>query len=88
MTPSERQELEACLKRASKILYNNSDPESLKTFEGIEKTVREQVLEQRKQKITCECGSVHRRDEKYRHLKTKKHQAYVASLCPLAEITL
>ena len=45
MTPSERQELEACLKRASKILYNNSDPESLKTFEGIEKTVREQVLE-------------------------------------------
>jgi len=45
MTPSERQELEACLKRASEILYNNSDPESLKTFEGIEKTVREKVLE-------------------------------------------
>jgi hypothetical protein len=45
MTPSERKELEGCLKRASEILYNNSDPGSLKTFEGIEKTVREQVLE-------------------------------------------
>jgi hypothetical protein len=45
MTPSERQELATCLKRASEILYNNSDPESLETFEGIEKTVREQVLE-------------------------------------------
>jgi hypothetical protein len=45
MTPLERQELETCLKRASEILYNNSDPSSLKTFERIEKTVREQVLE-------------------------------------------
>ena len=52
MTPSERQELEACLKRASEILYNNSDPESLKTFEGIEKTVREQVLEHVSPQIT------------------------------------
>lgn len=45
MTPSERLELEACLKRVGEILYNNSDPESLETFEGIEKTVREKVLE-------------------------------------------
>ena len=45
MTPSERQELETCLKRASEILYNNSDPKNLETFEGIEKTVRKQVLE-------------------------------------------
>jgi hypothetical protein len=45
MTPSERLELEACLKRASEILYNNSDSDKLETFEGIEQTVREQVLE-------------------------------------------
>ena len=45
MTPSERLELEACLKRASYILYNNSDSDKLETFEGIEQTVREQVLE-------------------------------------------
>ena len=49
---------------------------------------KEQVLEQRKQKTTCECGSVHRRQDKSKHLKTKKHQAYVASLSPLAEIAL
>ncbi len=45
MTPSERKELEACLKRASKILYDNTDSESLDTLEGIEIAVREQVLE-------------------------------------------
>ena len=45
MTPSERLELEACLKRASDILYNNSDSDKLETFSGIEQTVREQVLE-------------------------------------------
>lgn len=45
MTPLERKELEACLKRVGEILYNNSDPKNLETFEGIEKTVREEVLE-------------------------------------------
>ena len=43
MTPSQRSELSACLRRASEILYNNSDPESLETLEGIETTVRAQV---------------------------------------------
>lgn len=51
MTPSERLELEVCLKRVGEILYKNSDPESLETFEGIEKTVREQVLEEISPKI-------------------------------------
>ena len=45
MTPSERLELEACINRASEILYNNTDPDSLETLEDIETTVREQVLE-------------------------------------------
>ncbi len=46
MTPDERLELESCLKRASEILYKNSDPESLKNLEDedIENKVREQVL--------------------------------------------
>ncbi len=51
MTPSEHQELEACLKRVGEILYNNSDSEGLETFEGIEKTVREQMLEEVSPKI-------------------------------------
>ena len=45
MTPAERLELEACLKRASEILYNNTETESLETLEAIETTVRAQVLE-------------------------------------------
>ncbi len=45
MTPSERLELEACINRASEILYNNADPESFETLEDIETVVREQVLE-------------------------------------------
>jgi hypothetical protein len=45
MTPSERKELEACLRKASEILYNNTDPDSLETLEDIEIAVREQVLE-------------------------------------------
>jgi hypothetical protein len=44
MTPDKRLELEACLKRASEILYEDSAPESLETLEDIEKKVREQVL--------------------------------------------
>jgi hypothetical protein len=51
MTPAERSELEACLKRASEILYNNSDPDSLSTLADIEITVRNQVLEHVSPKI-------------------------------------
>jgi hypothetical protein len=52
MTPSERKELEACLKRASEILYNDSEPESLKTLEDIEIAVRKQILEKVSPQIT------------------------------------
>ena len=45
MTPLERLELEACINRASEILYKNADPDSLETLEDIETAVREQVLE-------------------------------------------
>ncbi len=45
MTPSERLELEACINRASEILYKNADPDSIETLEDIEIAVREQVLE-------------------------------------------
>lgn len=45
MTPSEQKELEACLRRVSEILYNNSDTESLENLEAIETTVRTKVLE-------------------------------------------
>ncbi len=52
MTPSERLELEACINRASEILYNNVEQESLETLEDIEITVREQVIENVSPRIT------------------------------------
>ena len=51
MTPSEKVELEACLRRASEILYKNSNPENLKNLEDIEITVRKKVLEEVSPKI-------------------------------------
>lgn len=45
MDQAERLELEACLRRASEILYNNSDTDSLETLADIEVTVRNQILE-------------------------------------------
>jgi len=45
MTPEQRKKLEACLREASDILYNNANPDSLKTLEDIEIAVREQILE-------------------------------------------
>lgn len=51
MTRAEREELEACLKRASEILYNNTDTDSLENLADIEIAVREQVLEHVSPKI-------------------------------------
>ncbi len=51
MTPDERLELEACLFRASEILYNNSDTDSLETLADLEITVRNQILEHVSPKI-------------------------------------
>lgn len=44
MKLDKRLELEACLKRVSEILYEDSEPESLEALEDIEKKVRERVL--------------------------------------------
>jgi hypothetical protein len=48
MTPEDKQRLEACTKEIAEILYRNAeakDAEQLKTLEGIEIAVREQMLE-------------------------------------------
>jgi hypothetical protein len=45
MTPADRERLAACSTEIAEILYRNSDPVSLDTLEGIEHTVRQQMLE-------------------------------------------
>lgn len=51
MSPEEAQKLEASLQEIASILYNNTAPEDIKSLEGIEKTVREQMLEHISPKI-------------------------------------
>jgi hypothetical protein len=44
---------------------------------------RENIVEmtmKKSQKFKCECGSTYRRDNKSHHIKTKKHQDFLASL--------
>lgn len=45
MTPEEKQRLQAAVTEIASILCKNTSPEALKTLEGIEKTVPEQMLE-------------------------------------------
>lgn len=52
MTPEEKQRLDACVQEIASILYKNTSPEEIETFEGIETTVRDQVLEHVSPKIS------------------------------------
>lgn len=45
MTPDKEEALKAHLKAIAQILYDESDPESMTTLEGIELSVRRQVQE-------------------------------------------
>jgi len=44
MTPEEKERLQAAVKEIAAILYKNTPPSELETLEGIEKTVRSQML--------------------------------------------
>ena len=44
MTPSDQHQLKAHLKAVAEILYRNTDPTELKSFENIEKLVRQKML--------------------------------------------
>lgn len=46
MTPEEEERLQAAVKEIATILYKNTSASELQTLEGIEKTVRSQMLEQ------------------------------------------
>jgi hypothetical protein len=45
MTPEEQERIKACSQEIAEILHRNSDQANLKTLEGIEQTVRQQMLE-------------------------------------------
>lgn len=43
MTPEQTQALKGYLEGIAQILYEDSDPEAMKTLEGIELTIRQQI---------------------------------------------
>lgn len=45
MTPEEQEWLQACTQEIAEILHRHRDKAALKTLEGIEQTVRQQMLE-------------------------------------------
>jgi hypothetical protein len=51
MTPQEQQRLQACITEIAQILYNNTPKEKITTLEGIEKAVRQQMMEHVSPKI-------------------------------------
>lgn len=46
MTPDELKRLKACSQEIAEILYRNTDKSELNDLDGIEKSVRRQMLEQ------------------------------------------
>ena len=42
-----------------------------------QKEYREKYKDKISEKITCECGSIHRRGGKERHLRTNKHKSFI-----------
>jgi hypothetical protein len=52
MTPEDKKLLADHIKAIAKILYKNTPPKKIETFEGIETTVRDQVLEHVSPQIT------------------------------------
>lgn len=46
MTPEDQERLDACTAEIAEILYRNSNSERLDSLDGIEQTVRQQMLEE------------------------------------------
>ena len=46
MTPEDRQQLKAHLKEVAEIIYRNTDPKELSSFESIEKSLRQKILKE------------------------------------------
>jgi len=60
-----------------KTLYYQENKERAKAYSVV---YRQENKERINQKFNCECGGKFTNDHKARHLKTKKHQAFVSSV--------
>ena len=63
-----------------KIYYEENKEQILERNKKYNENNKEQIAEKQKEKTTCECGSIFRKYDKARHLKSKKHQNYINGL--------
>ena len=74
LTEEERKEFH--IKNNAKWLKNN--PEKKKEFDAkYYQNNKEKINARKNEKIDCDCGSIFRRGEKARHLRTKIHQKFI-----------
>ncbi|RCJ33099.1 hypothetical protein A6770_41080 [Nostoc minutum NIES-26] len=67
MTPEDKKRLEAHIQEIALILYQNTPPEKIETFEGIETAVRDQVLEHVSPKIAFFLSEKRQERQKGKH---------------------
>jgi hypothetical protein len=67
MTPEDKKRLEEHINEIARILYKNTPPETIQTFESIETTVRDQVLEHVSPKIAFFLSEKRQERQKERH---------------------
>ena len=58
MTPEEQERIQACTQEIGEILYRNTPKGELKNLEGIERTVRQQMLEHVSPKVALFLSTV------------------------------
>ena len=60
--------------------YRDNNKDEIKEYQKIyRENNKEEILKKKGMKITCECGSVFRKNDKSQHNKTKKHIKFVES---------
>jgi len=69
-----------CVPGRTKAQYKNDHRDEIRTkdLEFYHKN-KERINKKRSEKVTCECGSIVSVRHKYRHLTSKKHQAFIQS---------
>ena len=60
-------------KEQSKIYYQNHNEQKKIYYQNH----KEELKEKGREKITCECGTIHNKSSKGSHLKSKKHQRFL-----------
>jgi hypothetical protein len=78
MTPEEQERIQACTQEIGEILYRNTPKGELKNLEGIERTVRQQMLEHVSPKVAlffvnCETGPAKGRNRTVRSMVGELH---------------